>query len=218
MSIYFLDNAFISENLTPPQLRTTKQLAWLNVILKPLSFFSTSIFNKYQNGDASTVWNSGTTYTLSQKVSHSDKAIYTCMVASSLNESPTTSASWRKINDLFIGANERIKYYSQKKLFEYALNRFFITTDIYIENNFIASDVVFLMANGGENSSVMPNSSVNQIHYMGNTPNYVTATNDFTIYVPTAFYNALGTYKEELIRAFANKYVLAGITYNCVPY
>ncbi len=177
MSIYTLDTDFVGENLMPPQIRTPKHLAWLKVILKPLNFFGTNIFNYYQNGDATSI-----------------------------------------VTNEFIGASERIKYSSQKLLFEYALNKSLFTTGIYIENNFIASDVVFLMGNSGEVSSLMPNSSVNQIHYLGNTPNYVTDTNDFTIYVPTIWYASLGTYNEQLIRNIADKYVLAGITYNVTAY
>ena len=218
MSIYTLDTDFVGENLMPPQLRTAKHLAWLKVLLRPLKCFINLIFNKFQDGDTSNDWKSVTTYTFCDTVKWTDKSIYMCIVASSLNVDPSNSSDWIKVNNIFIGANERIKYSSQKLLFEYILNRYFETVNIYIDNNFVESDVVFLMGNSGETSSLMPNNSVNQIQYLGNTPNYVTAVSDFTIYVPLAFYNSLGTYKEELIRAFADKYVLAGITYNVTSY
>ena len=176
MSIYNLDTDFVGENLMPPQLRTTKHLAWLKVILKPLNWFNTK-FSLYRNGDPSSL-----------------------------------------ISSEFIGVDERIIYSSQKMLFEYLLNRYFATTGIYIDNNFIGADNNFVMGASSSSSSSMPNNSAYSDTYMGEQPYYTTSQNDFTIYVPTAFYTGLGTYNEQLIRAVADKYVLAGITYNVTDY
>jgi hypothetical protein len=67
----------------------------------------------------------------------------------------------------------------------------------------------------------MPNSSINSVDYMGNMPTYITGTFDFTINVPLDLFDTLGTTttnKENTIRQFADKYNLAGTTYNVITY
>jgi hypothetical protein len=56
---------------------------------------------------------------------------------------------------------------------------------------------------------------------MGNAPTYIVNAYDYTINVPIAIFNTLGTTttnKENTIRQFADKYNLAGMNYNIITY
>jgi hypothetical protein len=127
-------------------------------------------------------------------------------------------------NDNFIGTRERAKYNSQKMLFEYGLNKYFQVTGptyIYIQNNFAEADHVFIMGLSGPTSSRLVLNSQNAESYMGLVASYSTDVYDYTIYVPLAVFNALGTSdanREAAIRSFADIYNLAGMSYNVISY
>jgi hypothetical protein len=218
MSIYAINTDYIGEQLSPEEYRGIKNQSWLKVILKGLSKLFNINFLGYKTGDSASNYNSGTTYTFQQRVKHTDKGIYELIVTSSLNNPPTDTSKWLKLNEFFIGTDERIKYNSQIVLFEYSLNNYFSTSGIYITNNFVESDNNFVMDTTSDGSSYFSYSNDTQIDYMDYTATYNTNTNDFTINVPTAFYNSLGTYKEQLIRSFADKYNLIGMKYNVTNY
>jgi hypothetical protein len=198
----------------PPILRTPKFLAWIYVIVKPVQKLWQLVFEDYAVGSAYLDYSNVTTYSLGDKVRWDDKSIYELITSASLGNNPTDTINWVKINDLFIGVNERIKYSAQKLLFEYALNRFFITSGIYIQNNFINASTNFVMSTTSESSSVIPLNSAHQIDYMNLNPVYVTDIYDYTIFVPAVFYASLGVNAEGIVRTFADKYNLAGMQYN----
>jgi hypothetical protein len=225
MSFYNLNTDYVGEQLTPPKLRTSKFLAWLKVLLKPLNRFMNIDFDFYMTGATCGDYDNTITYSFGDNVIGSDKCVYECIVASSLGVNVTNTTNWIKLNSNFIGANERVKYNAQIMLFEYALNKYFRVAalpadQIYITNNTYYTDH-FVMGNTGTYSSTMPTNSVNQIHYLGNTYTYSSSLFDYTIYVPVAIFNGLGTNtanRENAIRNFANQYNLAGMVYNVVTY
>lgn len=226
MGLFELDTDYIGEQLMPPKIRKVKSLAWLKVILKPLSNLFNIDFKDYTLGTSYSLWSSVTPYVFGNRVLWSDKRVYELIVTSSTNDLPSDTTKWLLCQDTFIGVDERVKYSSQKLLFEYALNKFFMvsplpTDQIYIDNNFVNVGNVFLMGLTGQSSSLMPDNSVNQIHYMGLTPAYNTAIYDYTINVPIAVFTALGTNdanRETAIRNFADLYNLSGMQYNVVTY
>lgn len=232
MSIYSYDNKIVAEQIAPPTLRQPKFLAWLYVITKPVQSLWSLIFNGYKNGstfdyDLDDPYTSIYIYFIVKgNIIKYNKGIYLC-----LETFPYTGTidltKFDKLQDNFLGVEERIKYNSQKILFEYAMNKWFsvpnvnIPYPIFITNNFIQAETVFLMGGSSETSSLMPNSSVYSTNYMGNMPTYITNTFDYTINVPLDLFNILGTTttnKENTIRQFADKYNLAGITYNVITY
>lgn len=225
MSFYNLNTDYVGEQLTPPKLRLPKMLAWLKVLLKPLNRFMSVDFDFYMTGATSGDYSSAITYNFGDTVIGSDKCVYECIVTTSLNVDVTNTTNWVKINSNFIGANERVKYNAQKMLYEYALNKYFRVAalpadQIYITNNTYYTSH-FIMGNTGGLSSSMPNNSNNQIQYLGNSYTYSASNYDYTIYVPTAVFNGLGTNtanRENAIRAFANQLNLAGMVYNVVTY
>lgn len=224
MSIYQIDTTYVSEQLTPPKLRGVKLLAWLQMLLKPLSILFDINFLGYKLGSSDSDYSGATTYTFGNRVRYTDKSIYELIVSTSTGIDPTNTTNWIKINDVFIGCDERVKYNAQKLLFEYALNKFFLVpivgSQIYIDNvtTFVTP---FVMGNTGTYSSSMPTNSINQINFLGNAYNYTSGSYDYTIYVPTAIYTALGTdatNRENAVRNFADNYNLAGLIYEVVAY
>jgi hypothetical protein len=222
MAIYDYDNQIIGEQLTPPVLRTTKQLAWINTLTAAIQNLWSLIFEDYRVGSVYPDYGFFTQYYVGDRVLFVDKSIYEC-ISNSLNISCLDTTKWVKVNDNFIGSDERVKYNSQLIVLEYALNNWFLnltaTDQIFIATNNITSNL-FLMGQTGTYSSTMANSSVFSAYFMPNVASYPTQYN-FTINVPLALFTTLGTdntNRENTIRIFADKYVLSGITYNVTTY
>jgi hypothetical protein len=105
---------------------------------------------------------------------------------------------------------------------EYALNKWFGTvfrqpptlSDIYILNNAVLTPVFVVGASEDESSDIFGDISS---EFIIDDYDFTTAY-AFSIYIPTAVYDALGAAKESIVRNFADKYVIAGILYNITPY
>jgi len=221
--IYDYDNELVGEQLTPPVLRKTKFLAWLNVITSPVQKLWNTIFIDYKDGSDYPDYDAFTLYALGDRVIYTDKMIYEAIDAS-LGALPSDTTKWVLINDNFIGVKERIKYNSQIILLEYALNKWYRipSTDpqIYIENTSNVS-MQFVLGDSSATSSLMPNDSINQIQYMGNNPTYPLVEYDFIVWVPTAVYNTLGNdtaNRYNNVYKFVSKYVLSGIKFRIGDY
>ena len=217
MAIYDYDNQIVGEQLTPPVLRTAKQLAWINTLTAAIQNLWSLIFEDYRVGSVYPDYGFFTQYYVGDRVLFADKSIYEC-ISNSLNISCLDTTKWVKVNDIFIGSDERVKYSAQKLLFEYALNKFFITSGIYITNNFIDVGDVFVMDTDSTESSVMPLDSFYQEDYMDLTATYASGIYDYTIFVPIADYTLLGSSANAIIRTFADKYNLAGMQYDIQTY
>lgn len=220
--MYYIYFNIIWEKLYPPHLRLALHLAWGNVLMKPLQWLRGLTFDTYANGLPSNKWDFSTSYALGDLVYYTDRCVYECTIAGSGNFPTVAVTYWKKVLDNHIGVHERVKYNSQKILFEYSLNRWFDCYSpsplIYITNNVYS--IMFLL--GGQNgltSSSMPLSSAYSATFMGNSFGY--SSYQFTIYVPIGVYNTLGssnTERTNTIRSFADKYVLVGIQYNVATF
>lgn len=220
MGIYTYDTSYISSRLTPPALRKIKHLAWLSVLLKPVQSLWNLIFVDYADGSTYLLYNPVTAYLKGNRVLFSNKKTYQCLINTTGND-PTNSTYWVELNSNFIGARERSLYNSQKILFEYALNKWFMVSSaplIYIENKTVVGSP-FMLGETGETSGTMAYDSQYQQFYLGETYTYQQI--DFTIWVPIAIFNTLGSNvsnREKAVRSFADEYVLAGIIYNVKSY
>lgn len=225
MSIYDFDVDIIAPENLPPDLRKPKQIAWLKVLSIPLQTLWNYFFVDYADGSNYPDYDIGLPYSSTDIVIYSNKKVYQCIKDAIAGIEPTDSVYWVLINDNFIGARERVVYNSRKIVLEYALNKWFRVpyslpwqgadhlTQIWIENNNINGNFM-LMGETGETSSAMSAQSINSTSFMGEafTPNQY----DFTIWVPIAVFNAQGSTdpnREQAIRNFADKYILAGIKY-----
>ena len=218
MAIYDYNSNTVAEQLSPPTLRVSKFLAWLYVLAKPIQNLHDLIFSDYKVGNVYYNYSNVATYGFSDRVRWTDKAIYECIVSTSLGNLPSNTTKWVKVNDAFIGTDERVKYSAQRIIFESALNTFFITSGIYITNNFTTVGNVFVMDTTSEESSIISYSNDYQPDFMDYTATYSTALFDYTIYVPSFFYASLGANANSIISTYANKYNLAGMQFNVIPY
>ena len=226
MSIFSVDYNNVWQQNTPQVLRQPIQLAWGNVLLKPLQYLHELIFEDYVNGSQYGTFDITSAYTLSNRVIYIDRGAYECISGTTAGIVPFNSNFWRKINDNYIGAKERVLYNSQKIIYEYALNRWFQTgvnnpypgNGIYIET-LVTDSTTFLLGSDGPNSSDLVSNSIYAESYLGN--GLINNIYDYTIWVPNAVYNALGpniTFRENTIRSVADNYNLAGMQYTVSGY
>lgn len=222
-SIYDFDVDISAPDLMPPVLRKDAHKAWFKVLLKPIQYLWSLIFEDYKEGTTYSAWSNAVGYSVGTRIRYTDKANYECIQGAFGNtQSPLNTLYWMKIQDNFIGANERVKYNSQIIVFEYALNKWFINLlavdQIYITNNATSNQMI--MGQISTYSSKISNNSMYSPTFMGNA--YTPTQYDFTINFPVALFNALppasNPDKEQLIRNFADKYKLAGMNYNIITY
>lgn len=223
MAFYDFNTNTIGPQLIPPQLRLTVHLAWLRVLLLPgIQYLRDLIFDVYFGGQRYPIYSAFNPYNRGDRVTGYDKALYQCLVNGTVSglSGPYNDPAWMKIQDNFIGVDERVKYNSQFMVLELALNTFFLvlTTDpdqIYLQTNSRDSSV-FVMGQTGETSSAMYNNSLFSTAAMYNDPTFVAFAANFTVFVPNGVLATLGNTaqdQENAIRQFVDKYKLAGLTY-----
>ena len=229
MSIYDLDINFVSEKLTPPELRQDKRLAWLRVLLAGLQRKHEDIFDNnlksFKTGDWLNAWSSAATYVAGDQVKVGI-ARYEALQGNG-NIFPVGNTDyWLLIEKDFVGTDARKQFYSGKMSFEYALNLYLNTfptafPTIYIATQGNANPTFMLNNNVAPYLNYMPVASNFQQFYMANVSSYSAGSVNFIIYVPLAVYNALGsdnTTRTNVVRTVADKYNTAGMTYSVVTY
>lgn len=222
MSIYDVDYTIVGPQLLPPDKRRTRQMAWIKCLLYPLQYLHDILFVSYKQGSTAPQYAGGT-------YNQGDRVVYFFSVYESLIPSntalPTDTTSWAKIQENFIGVNERVKYTGQKIILEYALNKWFVTqfrqppslSDIYITVNSIPTNLFVSGATSQDSSSVFLYSSS---EYISND-SLGTPVKNMNVNIPLAVFNALAltdAERESIVRGFVNKYITAGITYNVITY
>jgi hypothetical protein len=231
MAIYDYNTNTVSEQLTPPVLRTTKFLAWLKVITSAIQNKWSLIFEDYKTGNLYTDFDILATYNFGDRVLWTNKAVYEATytdadgVAQSFNGvEPINTLYWTLVNDNCFGIDMRIKMNSQIILLEYYLNHWFFvdsgTDQIYIENNTNVSDV-FVMGTSSTYSSTMPKNSTYSETFMGLAPTYPDVSYDFIVWVPSALFTTLGsdyTNRYNSVAQVVDKYKLAGTRYKIDTY
>ena len=150
---------------------------------------------------------------------------------------------WVKVQDNFVGANERASYSCEKLIFEYALNRWFKTmfrqpngipedpfgnpsgtSDIYISVNSNTANQFFW---GQTRSDYYFAPAVNFSDHTIPISTYFSPGNsfqllsDYTIYMPLAVYNQLSPLsgnRDDVVRAFVDLINPAGSKYDIATY
>ena len=159
-----------------------------------------------------------------------------------INATGASAIYWVKVQDDFIGANERALYNASRLVFEYALNKWFYNSnthyrnpvsgnsDIYIVPNVRDSDMLF-MGPAGNGYNFIPAAYGEAMPYTNLTSAPPSAF-DFTIHFPVAIYNDLvstaveaavtathnSALRDSIVMAFADKLNAAGMTYNIITY
>jgi len=222
MSIYDVDYNRQGVELLPPDKRFPKQIAWIYALLTPLQWLRDLIFTSYRTGSTAPAYAPGT-YAKYQQVIFK-QAVYVSLIDSN-TASPIDTASWLKIQDNFLGAEQRVLYDGQKIVLEYALNQWFGTyfrqppnvSDIYLTMHPKPPSVFVIGGDETNSSKVYSNkSSEYVVDSYAFTPYY-----NMTINVPIAVWTALDTVvanRDKFVRSFADQYVVAGIIYNIATY
>lgn len=209
--------------LLPPDKRFKNITAYLTDCMKStVQFLRDAFLGDYRLGSTAPAYVAGT-YGIGQKIIY-NKGEYVSLIPNN-TDAPTVISSWYLVFPNFIGVTERQQYNGQKVVLEYALNRWFGTTfrqpgaglsDIYLSNN-TKSIAVFISGGPNNSSSTYGDHST---EFSINSYSFANFVN-LTINVPSAVYNALDANplnRDNIILSFANKYILAGITYTIAVY
>lgn len=222
-TIYDIDFSKFAGQMLPPDKRFTRSVAWVKILLSPLQYLRDLYFGSFRTGSTAPQWVNTSPYPKYAQVKY-NKIVYESLVANN-SDVPTTVATWRVVQFNFIGMSERILYNGNKLILEYAMNKWFGTvfrqppnaSDIYISNNAVPIPV---FRSGGVEQ-------ISSVVYMNGSPEFIinqftfTIPFNFTINCPVAVYNALDptlVNNEKIFRAFVDRYVPAGITYNITTY
>jgi len=221
-------------NLLPPNKRLAKFIAFGKSIMSQIQWNHTNLFVKYYKGDTVAYWYSTVVYTKGTYIKGLDKAIYYCIKTASAGTTVYDTNYWLLINSSFIGSETRLKFTSQKSVFEYALNTWFDQTFINPPKqptlNSASNNVIYITTNSIDiniflvGSSVVDTSNISATgfdssYYVGLAPSsYI--NNDFTIYYASSIVPSYLTsiQFEQQIKAFADKINLAGLRYNITSY
>ncbi len=231
MGIYNVNFYNEFQQLLPPKKRKKFNMAWMGVFAKSFQRLRDLWFSDYADGFTGLKYNVGTNYAKGDRQRYIDHSVYEALDAIPAGN-PPPDARWLKILDVWIGVRERINYNSQKIVFETALNKWFDTTfrlapglsDIYITTNLYSTNGFIIGVDENESSTIkIP---IEQEYYILDA--FVFGTINFTINVPDSgaspipgWYTALGpdaATRENIIRSYADKYVMAGIIYQVSTY
>ena len=218
------NNAMI--NLLSPDKRSSTIVALNKPASDELQIINNDLILTYKQYQSIPSWDVTMTYMTNVKVFYK-KAIYKSLLDSNIGKDPVNNPDfWIIISPNFMGVDTRLKINSQKLVFEFGLNLWFNTifrqlplvSDIYIKNNSNLNLVPFVAGfNESQSSKVTTISSDGFIGI-----NYVfTPYYGFSIYIPIAIYNSIGTTSQEsesIIRNFSNKYIISGTYYNIITY
>ena len=237
---YNIANATL--NLLPPNKRKATSIAYLSASDTYLQYLHDLFFNGYADGDSSGDYNNAAPYAVGVKVRYIDNKIYERIgIGSTTGTIPTDTDFWIPVLNNFIGVRERARYTSNRVVFEYALNKWFKTqlnqftawdgagnptplSDIYIQNTPVDTNSFVVGVDEEESSSIWLTDSEQMVSVIN--LDYFFNPYMFVINIPIAVYDALlpsepggiTTPKDNVVRAFADNYVLGGVTYTIAIY
>ncbi len=225
MGFFNINFNTLVQQLIPPLLRNVNELAWLKALSKPLQYNNDN-FITYISGSTLNPYNNASAYTSGDTVVYTNLSVYSSITGSTSGITPTDTNYWFKLNDIYIGAEERAHYNAQKYLYEYALNRWFMVSgtttastygqaynNIYIQTNLVTT-TNFMMGQTGPYSSNLSNTGTYASNFMGNlfnTPNI----NEYTIWFPNYIYTAN---TQSYIRSFCDTVNISGMMYSLSGY
>lgn len=137
--IYDIDFVQQARELLPPDKRDAPTKKFFSALLYPLQWCRNLILGSYKTGATALAWSPGA-YNKYDQVIYLKSVWYS--LTSANTDTPGTTTTWLKIQENFLGADERVKYNGVAIVLEYALNRGFGGTfrqpgtgisDIYIK-------------------------------------------------------------------------------------
>jgi hypothetical protein len=203
-------------------------IGWLVSLLAPQKTVSDLFFDVYVGGQTYPYFNPFvTSYPKGTRVTFLG-AIYEAQRTVTGGALPTNTNFWTLIVADYRGVNERVRYNSQKIALEFILNKWFNTTwvqpddpsnptrpEIYIDSNLLDNQVLTSYYTENAESNIYYYDSLTYAYVLNS---YTFNQTAFSIYVPAYLLTALGVDAELQIRAIADKYVIAGMTYDIQTY
>lgn len=142
--IFDVDYQLQTANLITPTKRTQINLCYVGSIAANLQYNHDNLFGDYKKGSSAPNYNIGTTYVKYDKVIF-NKGVYESLVNGNIGilpvSDPLSETNWRRMQDNFIGVDERIKYNSQNIFLAYSINKWFSISSApfaWIDNNLSA--------------------------------------------------------------------------------
>lgn len=223
MDLYDIDFSKFAVSMLPPDKRFTKTVAFIRALLSPIQWVRDLWLGEYRTGTTAFAWSNVATYQKYNRVLY-NKIVYESLINTNTSN-PTITTSWMVVQSNFIGLSERILFTGQTLTLTYALNKWFGTvfrqptgvSDIYISTNTVAAPIFRVGTTEAVSSSV---STVSSSEFVG-ISDAISAQINFTIFVPTAVYNALDSgmvNNNKIFRNFADKYIPAGLIYQITVY
>lgn len=227
---------YVQEKLLPPLLRTPIRLDWLKTLTYPIQSKYNDIYGtqSFVRSFSYAKWSAVTAYTVGNRVRFGI-SIYECLIANTGIDPSSDDVTWLRIAEDFVGIDERVKFSSQHMVFQYVLNRYLNITyatipQIYTIKNSIDTNGFYMGDDGDGSYGEMGTGTgaiADQDDFMDDS--YSLNQYAFTIYVPIALANTLTSEtpdvvpniapnREKMVRNVADKYKLAGMTYNVVTY
>lgn len=223
MSIYDQDFEQIGEQLSPPDKRLPKFLAWIFSLMSPMQWNTDLFFIDYRLGSSAALYSGATAYALGDRVKYNNK-IYECILATTGNL-PTAETYWILILNDFRGATERVYYNGQKLSLEWILNKWFDTTfvqpvfdpasansDFYIEELTTDDDSFLVSSDSTTGPSYIGLDNFIE-DFIGLA--YVAVTNNFKVNYPLSVIPSTSDSKYKEMVSLVNQYKLYGtlVTY-----
>lgn len=212
--------------LTPLRKRMPRTIAFGEVMLSGIKRLHTNVFLYFYNTANYPLWNSVTSYNVGSVVRFGYQ-VYESMTPNNLNNAPSSTMHWRKLQSNWIGGFQRSKVKAGKISLEKYLNEFFGTAfnypasanAIYITTNNV-SPIAFTVGISDLNTAQVSASSEGSIYFV--TDEFSTySQNSFTIYIPSALWITLestNAKREALVKGVVNNYIMAGLQYNVTSY
>lgn len=214
--LYDVDFNQQAVDILPPDKRSPKMVALQRALLFAAQWSRDLVLGSYKRGSIAPVYAGGTYNKYDQVIFN--KAVYYSLVDSNA-ALPTDTTGWIKVQDNFLGADERVKYNGQKIVLEYALNHRFGGTfrppgssslsDIYINN--IGPVAVGFRVGKTIGSSVGQTTSSD---FIGHRYPFV-QVNNFNINFLTSLYVQTN---EQAVRDFVEPVIPASLRYTITTY
>lgn len=243
MSFYDVDYSKHVNWLLAPHKRKPKRLAWLNALISPLQWIHDVFYGIFYNGIDAPLWQELTNYTVGDRIIMTDNfTVWEC-VEDNYDVSPfeynPPQTSWIKIADDWIGVKEKAKYNSQRMVLEYLLNRRFSVQYGTVYRDGIFNPTTWVRSNANSDIFISDLDTKRKFFRINTStgtgvgtianparPGLYTeitpfSTQRFAINVPITSPSGLNMatgVTEAGIRAIADPYVIAGITYQVIFY
>ena len=217
MSIYDIDFNQQGPELLPPDKRGTTNIALINSLLKGVQWCRDLLFTSFKTGSTAPPFAVGLYKQFDQVIYR--KSVYYSLVHN--NTDLPTASTWLKVQDNFLGIDERVKFNGQSLVLEYALNQQFGGTfrppgssslsDIYL-NNIAAVAAGFRIGQTEDATSTVGRTSSSD--NLGLKYSFIQLTN-FQINIKASVYVLTSS---QTISDFVNQYIPVSINFTIQPY